>query len=90
MNVATVIDGCGDRHTLSFGKPKIAKEEKAYAQYPLPKFYNFPSVDARERILYANFLKVNQEVKDMIAEIQEFYKKWGRTPFNAHAKWIYQ
>ena len=53
----------------------IAKEEKAYAQYPLPKFYNFPSVEARERILYANFLKVNQEVKDMIAEIQEFYKK---------------
>ena len=47
MNVATVIDECGDRHTLSFGKPKIAKEEKAYAQYPLPKFYNFPSVDAR-------------------------------------------
>lgn len=54
---------------------EIAKEEKAYAQYPLPKFCNFPSVEARERILYANFLKVNQEVKDMIAEIQEFYKK---------------
>ena len=54
---------------------EIAKEEKAYTQYPLPKFYNFPSVEARERILYANFLKINQEVKDMIAEIQEFYKK---------------
>ena len=39
---------------------------------------SIPSVEARERILYANFLKVNQEVKDMIAEIQEFYKKWGR------------
>ena len=52
-----------------------AKEEKAYAQYPLPKFYNFLSVEARERILYANFLKINQEVKDMITEIQEFYKK---------------
>ena len=58
-----------------FNMAEIAKEEKAYAQYPLPKFYNFPSVEARERILYANFLKVNQEVKDMIAEIQEFYKK---------------
>jgi len=58
-----------------FNMDEIAKEEKAYAQYPLPKFYNFPSVEARERILYANFLKVNQEVKDMIAEIQEFYKK---------------
>lgn len=39
---------------------------------------SIPSVEAHERILYANFLKVNQEVKDMIAEIQEFYKKWGR------------
>ena len=58
-----------------FDRAEIAKEEKAYAQYPLPKFYNFPLVEARERILYANFLKVNQEVKDMIAVIQEFYKK---------------
>jgi hypothetical protein len=58
-----------------FDMAEIAKEEKDYAKYPLPKFYNFPSVEARERILYANFLKVNQEVKDMIAEIQEFYKK---------------
>lgn len=54
---------------------EIAREEADYAQYPLPKFYDFPSVEARKRILYANFLKVNQEVKDMIAEIQEFYKK---------------
>jgi len=58
-----------------FDMAEIAKEEKDYAKYPLPKFYNFSSVKARERILYANFLKVNQEVKDMIAEIQEFYKK---------------
>ncbi len=58
-----------------FDTAEFAKDEKTYAQYPLPKFYNFPSVEARERILYANFLKVNQEVKDMIAEIQEFYKK---------------
>ena len=54
---------------------EIGKEEADYANYPLPKFYNFPSVEARERILYANFLKVNKEVKDMIAEIQEFNKK---------------
>ena len=59
----------------NFDMPEIAKEEKAYAQYPLPKFYDFPSVEARERILYANFLKINQEVKDMIAEIQEFCKR---------------
>ena len=37
---------------------------------------SIPSVEARERILYANFLKVDQEVKNMIAEIQEFYNKW--------------
>lgn len=58
-----------------FDMEEIGKEEKDYANYPLPKFYHFSSVEARERILYANFLKVNKEVKDMIAEIQEFCKK---------------
>ena len=58
-----------------FNMEEIKKEEADYANYPIPKFYNFPSVEARERILYANFLKVNKEVKDMIAEIQEFNKK---------------
>lgn len=54
---------------------EISKAEKDYANYPLPKYYNFSSAEARERIPYANFLKVNKEVKDMIAEIQEFNKK---------------
>ena len=58
-----------------FNMEEIKKEEADYANYPIPKFYNFPSVEARERIRYANFLKVNKEVKDMIAEIQEFNKK---------------
>ena len=54
---------------------EISNEEKDYDKYPLPKFYKFPSVEAKERILYANFLKINKEVKDMISEIQEFNKK---------------
>ena len=58
-----------------FNMEEIDNEEKDYAKYPLPKFYKFPSVEAKERILYANFLKINKEVKDMIAEIQEFNKK---------------
>lgn len=58
-----------------FNMEEISNEEKDYAKYPLPKFYKFPSVEAKERILYANFLKINKEVKDMIAEIQEFNKK---------------
>ena len=58
-----------------FNMEEIKKEEADYANYPIPKLYNFPSVVTRERILYANFLKVNKEVKDMIAEIQEFNKK---------------
>ena len=53
---------------------KISQEEKDYANYPLPKYYNFSSVEARERILYANFLKVYKEGKDIISEIQEFNK----------------
>lgn len=58
-----------------FNMEEIGNEEKDYAKYPLPKFYKFPSVEAKERILYANFLKINKEVKDMIAEILEFNKK---------------
>lgn len=58
-----------------FNMEEIGNEEKDYTKYPLPKFYKFPSVEAKERILYANFLKINKEVKDMIAEIQEFNKK---------------
>lgn len=58
-----------------FNMEEIGNEEKDYAKYPLPKFYKFPSVEAKERILYANFLKINKEVKDMISEIQEFNKK---------------
>ena len=58
-----------------FNMEEICNEEKDYTKYPLPKFYKFPSVEAKERILYANFLKINKEVKDMIAEIQEFNKK---------------
>ena len=58
-----------------FNMEEISNEEKDYAKYPLPKFYKFPSVEAKERILYANFSKINKEVKDMISEIQEFNKK---------------
>lgn len=58
-----------------FNMEEIGNEEKDYAKYPLPKFYKFPSVEAKESILYANFLKINKEVKDMISEIQEFNKK---------------
>ena len=58
-----------------FNMAEIKKEEEDYKNYPIPKFYEFDSPEARERILYSNFLKVNKEVKDMIAEIQEFNKK---------------
>ena len=58
-----------------FNMDEIKKEEADYENYQLPIFYNFESEDAKERILYDNFLKINREVKDMIAEIQEFVKK---------------
>ena len=59
----------------NFDMNEIKAEEADYANHPLPKFYTFPSVDARERILYANFERVNQDVKDMILEIQMEFKK---------------
>lgn len=54
---------------------EIKKEEADYKNYPLPVFYKFESEEAKERILYDNFLKINKEVKDMIIEIQQFSKK---------------
>lgn len=56
-----------------FNMGDIKKEESEYM--PLPKFYTFPSKDAKERILYNNFTRVDQEVRDMIREIQAFKVK---------------
>ena len=55
-----------------FDMAEIAKEEKDYANYKLPEFYHFESEEAKERILYSNYLRINAEVKSMIAEIQLF------------------
>ena len=57
----------------AFNMADIKKEESEYM--PLPKFYTFPSKDAKERILYNNFTRVDQEVRDMIREIQAFKVK---------------
>jgi hypothetical protein len=50
-----------------FDMKEIEKEESEYQ--PLPKFYTFPSKEERERILYKNFTLVNQDIKDMVAEV---------------------
>ena len=50
-----------------FDMTEIKKEEAAYV--PLPKFYTFKSRDERERILNKNFVQVGQDVKEMIADI---------------------
>ena len=53
-----------------FDMSEIKKEEEGYVE--LPKFYTFKSRDARERILYQNFVNVGQDVKNMIQEIQMY------------------
>lgn len=50
-----------------FNMDEIAEEEKNYV--PLPKFYEFESIEARERILYANFIQVNKDVMEMVNEV---------------------
>ena len=47
---------------------KIKEEEADYKNYPIPKYYEFESTDARERVLYANFERINQEVKEMVGK----------------------
>ncbi|VTY02261.1 Type IV secretory system Conjugative DNA transfer [Prevotella melaninogenica] len=60
----------------NFDMEKIKEEEADYKNYPIPKYYEFESIDARERVLYDNFNRINREVKEMIGKIQkEFIKK---------------
>uniref|UniRef100_UPI003FEDD951 hypothetical protein n=1 Tax=Prevotella sp. TaxID=59823 RepID=UPI003FEDD951 len=54
-------------------------EEEDYKNFPLPKFYDFGSVDAKERILYNNFNKIDQEVKNMIKVIQKEFHQTEKT-----------
>jgi hypothetical protein len=54
---------------------EIAAEEADYKNYPIPKFYSFPSRDAKERILYQNFVKVNLDIKSMVDEVTKYKVK---------------
>ena len=51
---------------------KEEEENLGKGEYKLPKFHTFNSAEEKEQELYKLFLKVNQDVEDMIAEIQEF------------------
>jgi hypothetical protein len=42
----------------------IEKEEKNYVE--LPKFYNFGSANEREKKLQANFIKIYNEVEEVV------------------------
>lgn len=57
-----------------FDMAEIAKEEKDYVNYKIPEFYHFESEEAKERILYANYLRINAEIKTMVRSILEFNK----------------
>ncbi|MCQ2145946.1 MAG: type IV secretory system conjugative DNA transfer family protein [Bacteroidales bacterium] len=56
-----------------FNMKEIEEEEKHYVD--LPKFYTFPSKEAKEHILYENFVNVNREVEEMCRTITQFAKK---------------
>ena len=56
-----------------FDMKEIDEEKKHYTD--LPKFYTFASKEAKEHILYENFVNVNREVEQMCLEITQFAKK---------------
>ena len=58
-----------------FDMKAIKDEEDDYKNYPLPTPYKFASKHARERILYANYDRVNEEVNQMILDITQEVKK---------------
>ena len=49
--------------------------KKDYANYKIPKFYDFKSRDAKERKLYELFCQVNLDIKNMVDEINKFKVK---------------
>ena len=53
----------------NFDMSEIKKEEDDYKNYPLPIFYKFPSQDAMERLLYDNFDRIDNEVKQMTKDV---------------------
>lgn len=68
----------------SFDMAQIKAEEADYRNYPIPKFYHFDSEDAKERILYVNFERIDNEVKDMIKAV---FKEFGKgDPTKMHKK----
>ena len=54
---------------------EIKAEEEDYKNYPLPIAYDFKSVDARERILYMNYNRVEADVDQLIVEMQQEFEK---------------
>ena len=56
-----------------FDMEAIKKEESQYVH--LPKFYSWPSREARGKHLYDNFLAVNADIKELIREVQSFCKR---------------
>lgn len=62
----------------NFDMDAIKAEEEDYKNYPLPKFYSFKTADKKERTLYNNFNRIDQEVKDMILTIQQQQKKTNK------------
>ena len=54
---------------------EIASEVADYKNFPIPIFYSFPSRDAKERILYQNFVNVNLDIKTMVDEVTKFKVK---------------
>lgn len=62
----------------NFDMDAIKAEEEDYKNYPLPKFYTFKTPDMKERTLYNNFNRIDQEVKDMILTIQQQQKKTNK------------
>lgn len=69
----------------SFDMAQIKAEEEDYSNYPIPKFCEFDSEDSKERILYANFERIDQEVKDMIKAVLTEFKKEDSTQ-SSHKK----
>ena len=59
----------------NFDMKEIKREEDDYKNYPLPKFHNLGSPSERDAILYENYNRVDQDVREMVDTVTKYKVK---------------
>ena len=59
----------------NFNMSEIKKEEADYEKYPIPKFHDLGTPDQRDALLYDNYVRVTQDVLEMVNTVTRYKVK---------------